>query len=55
MDRRLARNDDVLFQLPPETTRRLLSEAGFDLVLDELVPMLEPEGEVAFHWVLARR
>ena len=24
-------------------------------LLDELVPMLEPEGEVAFHWVLARR
>jgi cyclopropane fatty-acyl-phospholipid synthase-like methyltransferase len=40
---------------PPETTRRLLSEAGFELLLDELVPMLEPEGEVAFHWVLGRR
>ena len=40
---------------PPETTRRLLSEAGFELLLDELVPMVEPEGEVAFHWVLARR
>ena len=40
---------------PPETTRRLLSEAGFELDLDELVPMLEPEGEVAFHWVLAHR
>ena len=40
---------------PPETTRRLLSEAGFELLLDELVPMVEPEGEVAFHWVLAGR
>jgi cyclopropane fatty-acyl-phospholipid synthase-like methyltransferase len=40
---------------PPDTTRRLLSEAGFELLLDELVPMLEPEGEVAFHWVLGRR
>ena len=40
---------------PPDTTRRLLSDAGFDLLRDELVPMREPEGEVAFHWVLARR
>jgi cyclopropane fatty-acyl-phospholipid synthase-like methyltransferase len=40
---------------PPETTGRLLAEAGFELDLDELVPMLEPEGEVAFHWVLAHR
>jgi cyclopropane fatty-acyl-phospholipid synthase-like methyltransferase len=40
---------------PPETTRRLLSETGFELLLDELVPMREPEGEVAFHWVLGRR
>jgi cyclopropane fatty-acyl-phospholipid synthase-like methyltransferase len=39
---------------PPETTRRLLSEAGFELLLDELVSMLEPDGEVEFHWVLAR-
>ena len=39
----------------PETTRRLLLEVGFELELDELVPMQEPEGEVAFHWVLARR
>ena len=40
---------------PPETTRRLLLEAGFELELDELVPMQEPEGEVVFHWVLACR
>jgi SAM-dependent methyltransferase len=40
---------------PPETTSGLLVEAGFDLLLDELGPMREPEGEVAFHWVLARR
>ena len=39
---------------PPETTRRVLSEAGFELLLDELVPMLEPGGDVEFHWVLAR-
>jgi SAM-dependent methyltransferase len=40
---------------PPETTSRLLVEAGFEPLLDELGPMREPEGEVAFHWVLARR
>jgi cyclopropane fatty-acyl-phospholipid synthase-like methyltransferase len=40
---------------PPKTTSRLLVEAGFELLLDELGPMREPEGEVAFQWVLARR
>jgi hypothetical protein len=40
---------------PPETNGRLLREAGFELVLDELEPMQEPEGEVEFQWVLARR
>lgn len=40
---------------PPETNRRLLTEAGFDLELDEVVRLHEPEGEVTFHWVLARR
>lgn len=40
---------------PPETTSRLVADAGFELLLDQLSPMLEPEGEVAFHWVLARR
>lgn len=40
-----------------ETNRRLVLEAGFELVLDELVFMREPEpeGEVAFLWVLARK
>ena len=42
---------------PPETNRRLLREAGFELVLDEVVTFLEPEpdGEATFQWVLARR
>jgi cyclopropane fatty-acyl-phospholipid synthase-like methyltransferase len=40
---------------PPGTTRRMLSDAGFELLQDELAPMREPEGEVPFHWVLARR
>jgi cyclopropane fatty-acyl-phospholipid synthase-like methyltransferase len=38
-----------------ETNRRLLREAGFELVLDEIVSMREPEGEVAFLWILARK
>lgn len=38
-----------------ETNRRLIDEAGFDLLLDELVWMREPEAEVAFLWVLARK
>jgi SAM-dependent methyltransferase len=36
-----------------ETNRRLVREAGFELILDELVWMREPESEVAFLWVLA--
>jgi SAM-dependent methyltransferase len=38
---------------PPETNSRLLREAGFDLLRDELVTFREPEGEVTFQWVLA--
>jgi SAM-dependent methyltransferase len=38
-----------------ETNRRLVRESGFELVLDELVWMREPQGEVAFLWVLARK
>lgn len=38
-----------------DTNRRLVRGAGFELELDELVWMREPESEVAFLWVLARR
>lgn len=38
-----------------ETNRQLVRDAGFELILDELVWMQEPEGEAAFLWVLARR
>jgi SAM-dependent methyltransferase len=38
-----------------ETNRRLLRDAGFELVHDEVVSMQEPEGAVAFLWVLARK
>jgi SAM-dependent methyltransferase len=40
---------------PPETNRLLLGEAGFDLLLDEVVTFREPEGEASFQWVLAQR
>jgi ubiquinone/menaquinone biosynthesis C-methylase UbiE len=37
-----------------ETNRRLLRESGFELLLDEVVTMQEPEGEATFVWVLAQ-
>jgi SAM-dependent methyltransferase len=40
---------------PPETNRRLLAEAGFELLLDALEVTHEPEGDATFQWVLARR
>ncbi|HZQ89551.1 MAG TPA: methyltransferase domain-containing protein [Gaiellaceae bacterium] len=39
---------------PPETNSRLVREAGFEVVRDEVVEFQEPEGEVRFQWVLAR-
>jgi SAM-dependent methyltransferase len=42
----------------PETNRELLSDSGFELILDEIVTMLEPSpdgGEGRWQWVLARR
>lgn len=38
-----------------DTNRRLVREAGFELIADELIWMREPESEVAFLWVLARK
>jgi SAM-dependent methyltransferase len=40
---------------PPETNRLLLGDADFELLLDEVITFLEPEGEASFQWVLARR
>ena len=37
-----------------DVNRRLLTDAGFALERDELVTLHEPEGDVAFHWILAR-
>lgn len=36
------------------TNRILLPEAGWDIVVDEVVSQVEPDGPSAFHWVLAR-
>jgi cyclopropane fatty-acyl-phospholipid synthase-like methyltransferase len=42
----------------PDTNRRLLVEAGFEILRDEIVTMLEPSpdgGQGQWQWVLARR
>jgi SAM-dependent methyltransferase len=39
---------------PPKTNTRLLVEAGFELLRDELVTIREPEGDASFQWILAR-
>ncbi len=38
----------------PATNRRLTEEAGLEIVRDELETMVEPEGAVRWHWLLAR-
>ena len=40
---------------PPETNTRLVREAGFEILRDELVTFREPDGDVTFQWVLAMR
>ena len=40
---------------PPETNSRMLAEAGFEPLRDEVVTIREPEGDVTFQWVLVRR
>jgi SAM-dependent methyltransferase len=39
---------------PADVNTRLVRDAGFEIVRDELVTFTEPEGEVTFQWVLAR-
>jgi hypothetical protein len=36
-----------------DVNRRLLRDAGFELVHDEVVTIREPEGPARFLWVLA--
>jgi cyclopropane fatty-acyl-phospholipid synthase-like methyltransferase len=40
---------------PPETNTRLVREAGFKILRDELVTFREPDGDATFQWVLALR
>jgi SAM-dependent methyltransferase len=40
---------------PPDTNSRMLADAGFELLRDELATIREPEGAATFQWVLARR
>lgn len=40
---------------PPEANTRLVRDAGFELLRDELVTFREPEGDVTFQWILAMR
>ena len=39
----------------PETNRRLVEDAELEVARDELEVMVEPEGEVRWQWLLARR
>ena len=39
----------------PATNRQRTEEAGLEIVRDELETMVEPEGEVRWQWLLARR
>ena len=39
---------------PPSVNRELLNAAGFELELDEVVSLREPEGDVEFQWILGR-
>ncbi len=39
----------------PPKNRQMLLAAGFELVVDEILETNEPEGPVAFQWVLARK
>jgi SAM-dependent methyltransferase len=38
-----------------DANRRLIEAAGFDLLIDEVLDTLEPEGPTAFLWILARQ
>ncbi len=40
---------------PPDINTRLVVEAGFEVLRNELATIREPEGEATFQWILARR
>ena len=39
----------------PPVNSRLVREAGFEIVRDEVITFIEPEGPGRFQWILARR
>jgi SAM-dependent methyltransferase len=41
--------------LPPEANRRLVEDAGLEILEDEIEVSIEPEGEARFQWLLARK
>ena len=49
---RLERIEELLELLP---ARRLVEQAGLDVLRDDIEVSLEPEGEARFQWLLARR
>ena len=40
---------------PPTENSRIVGMAGFELLRDEVVEIAEPQGDVAFQWMLAAR
>jgi SAM-dependent methyltransferase len=38
----------------PDTTRGILTRTGFELLVDEVVEIHEPDGQASFLWALAR-
>jgi cyclopropane fatty-acyl-phospholipid synthase-like methyltransferase len=40
---------------PPEVNTRLVRDAGFEILRDELVTFREPDGDATFQWILAMR
>lgn len=38
-----------------DVNRRLLVQAGFELLIDEVIETIEPDGPIGFLWVLARK
>ena len=41
--------------LPPEQNRRLVENAGLEVLRDEIEISVEPDGEARFQWLLARK
>ena len=39
----------------PDVTRALLAAAGFEIQIDEIVEMVEPDGPASFLWILASK